>query len=252
MITDAERRWKVGDSAELANNLTRETLAQVQVVEGESASAKPILLKCLGGHSREGVDEPGATRSEFAERSGNDVVFIVEIPCDDEGPLSMGVDLLKVILQPAQILGRVAYEIACLVLSVGQIQPYYRRNQTVFAPYIGGGERTGEVRVEFVVAKTGDSLDAQVASRDDGTPSADIGESARSVRHGPTRHDIGRRGSRGLREDHEIGREMMVRPLPELAVVDLFLTAIDPSVEIPRGDPNRAHTVRARTNCDKT
>ena len=41
---------------------------------------------------------------------------------------------------------------------------------------------------------------------------------------------------------------MLVRPLPELAIGDLFLAAIDPGVEIPRGNPNDAHAIeRART-----
>lgn len=77
VITHSERRGEVGNPTQLPDHPSGKTLAQVQVVKSEPATAEPILFERPGRNSRERVNEPGAISSELAERSGNRVVLII-------------------------------------------------------------------------------------------------------------------------------------------------------------------------------
>jgi len=97
------------------------------------------------------------------------------------------------------------------------------------------------VRVEFVVAEVGDSLDSQTPTRDDCAPTTYAREAAGAVHHRPVFVNFARRRRRRFGEDHKVRSDMVDGPLPQLAIGDFLLAAVYPRVEIPGGYAESVH-----------
>jgi len=138
VVTHGERSREVGDAAELADDSPRETLADVEVVEGEQTMRRPVLLECLGCEIGKWVYESCFFCSQLVQWRRNHRVFVVEVTGHDERALAMAEQLREIAAHRHQVLCWMTDEVLLLVLAIGQVEPDHRGDELGTAPDIGG------------------------------------------------------------------------------------------------------------------